>query len=87
MLAYDTDRVSKSKRDAYTGAAALMVYGQYNYKYFYTQKFSNRALVVRPAEMKYWEQLRLEYMTEESDDSSDPTVIIEHRSKWRSPRK
>ena len=59
----------------------MYVYIVHNYLQVNTcisiEKFSIRALV-HLAGMKYWEQLSLEYMTEELDDSSDPTVIIEH---------
>ena len=34
--------------------------------------------MVKREEMKYWEQLTLNYMTEESDDMSDSNTIIEH---------
>ena len=34
--------------------------------------------------MKYWEQLTLNFMTEESDDMSDSNTIIEHKLTWRS---
>ena len=50
------------------------------------QKFCNRASMVQSSENKYWEQLTLEYMTEESDDSDDPAVIVEHQFPWRSQR-
>ena len=44
-------------------------------------------VVVKPSEMKHWNQLTLEYMTEESDDPEDESVIIEHRLQWRSESK
>lgn len=53
----------------------------------FLQKFSNRASVVQPSEAKFWEQVKVEFMTEESDDPDDPTVIIEHRISWCSKRK
>ena len=34
----------------------------------FPQKYQNRLVVVKPAEMIHWRQLTLEYMTEESDD-------------------
>lgn len=48
------------------------------------QKFDSRKCVVKKEEMKYWERLSLAYMTEESDDESDPNSIIEHKLTWRS---
>ena len=39
----------------------------------------NRLVVVKPAEMIHWKQLTLEYMTEESGDPEDDSVI-----EWRS---
>ena len=48
------------------------------------QKFDNRKSVIRDEELKYWEQLSLDYMTEESDDASDPNCIVEHKLPWRS---
>ena len=40
--------------------------------------------MVKKEEMKYWEQLSLSFMTEESDDENDPNCIIEHKLTWRS---
>ena len=51
------------------------------------QKYQNRLVVVKPAEMIHWKQLTLEYMTEESDDPEDDNVIIEHKLQWRSESK
>ena len=48
------------------------------------QKFENRRSVILDEELKYWEQLSLDYMTEESDDARDPNCIIEHKLPWRS---
>ena len=48
------------------------------------QKFSNRSAVVTKAEDKYWNQLDINYMTEESDDPSDNMIIVEHKPAWRS---
>ena len=36
---------------------------------------------------KYWQFLNVNYMTEESDDPSNPNGIIEHRLPWRSESK
>ena len=33
-------------------------------------------------EVKYWNDLSLEFMTEESDDEDDPNCIIEHKLPW-----
>ena len=46
------------------------------------QKFSNRSAVVAKAEDKYWKQLDINYMTEESDDPSDNMIIVEHIPAW-----
>lgn len=55
---------------------------------FYSpQKFDNRKCMVRESEQQYWDPLTLDYMTEESDDESDPSRIIEHKLPWRSPGK
>ena len=35
-------------------------------------------------EVKYWNDLSLEFMTEESDNEDDPNCIIEHKLPWRS---
>lgn len=43
--------------------------------------------MVQASETKFWEQVEVEFMTEESDDPDDPTVIIEHWISWRSKRK
>ena len=51
---------------------------------FHQQKFDNRKSVVRETEAQYWEVLTLDYMTEESDDESDPNCIVEHKLPWRS---
>ena len=50
----------------------------------FLQKFDNRQCVVRENERQYWEPLSLDFMTEESDDDNDPTVIVEHKLPWRS---
>lgn len=46
------------------------------------QKFDNRAVVVRPNEMKYWEKLTIDEMSEESDDPGDPNTLIVHKLSW-----
>ena len=33
---------------------------------------------------KYWKCLNVGYMTEESDDPSNPNIITEHKLPWRS---
>lgn len=48
------------------------------------QKFHNRQSVILNEEEKYWNDLSLEFMTEESDDEDDPNSIIEHKLPWRS---
>ena len=40
--------------------------------------------MVRETEAQYWEALTLDYMTEESDDETDPNCIVEHKLPWRS---
>ena len=35
-------------------------------------------------ELRYWDDLSLEFMTEESDDEDDFNCIIEHKLPWRS---
>ena len=52
------------------------------------QKFKRRSSVVTKAELdKYWKHLNLNYVTEESDDSTNPNGIIEHKLPWRSKSK
>ena len=53
----------------------------------FPQKFCNRMSMVKPSEMVYWKQLTLEYMTEESDDPDDSSLIVEHKLQWRSQSK
>ena len=48
------------------------------------QKFENRAIVVKQSEMKYWEKLRIDDMSEESDDPDDPNTLIIHKLQQRS---
>ena len=48
------------------------------------QKFDNRKSVILNEEVKYWDDLSLEFVTEESDDEDDPNCIIEHKLPWRS---
>ena len=40
--------------------------------------------MVQEEEMKYWKQLSVEFMSEESDDPDDPSVIVIHPLCWRS---
>ena len=46
-------------------------------------KFENRAIVVKQSEMKYWEKLCIDDMSEESDDTNPNTLIV-HKLQWRS---
>lgn len=48
------------------------------------QKFENRALVVKETEMKYWNELTVEFMIEESDDDADTNTLVVHQLQWRS---
>lgn len=50
----------------------------------FLQKFENRAIVVKQSEMKYWEKLCIDDMSEESDDPNDPNTLIVHKLQWRS---
>ena len=43
--------------------------------------------VIQPSEAKFWEQVKVEFVTEESDKPEAPTVLLEHRISWRSKRK
>ena len=43
--------------------------------------------MVKPSEMVHWKQLTLEFMTEESDDPDDSSLIIEDKLQWRSQSK
>lgn len=51
------------------------------------QTFDKRGTVVTEAEREKWLSLSYCYMTEESDDPSDPDVIIVHKLPWRSQSK
>ena len=42
--------------------------------------------MVQPSETKFWDQVKVEFMTEESDDPDDPTAIVEHQISWHSKR-
>ena len=44
-------------------------------------------MVVQEAEAKHWKQLGIDYMTEESDDPTDPNAIVIHPLPWRSESK
>ena len=48
------------------------------------QKFENRALVVMESETKYWCQLTVDFMTEESDNDDDGNLLVVHQLQWRS---
>lgn len=51
------------------------------------RKFQRRTSVVSNVEKeKYWKHLNVYYMTEESDDPSNPNIIIEHKLAWRSKK-
>ena len=56
----------------------------YNHALFYYRSLIVEGLWFKREEMKYWEQLTLNFMTEESDDMSDSNTIIEHKLTWRS---
>ena len=34
--------------------------------------------------MKYWKDVTIDFMSEESDDPTNPEVIIVHKLPWRS---
>ena len=51
------------------------------------QKFENRECMVREGETQYWESITVDYMTEESDDESDLSRLVEHKIPWRSSGK
>ena len=38
-------------------------------------------------ELRYWKDLTIEYMTEESDDECDENSIVVHELLWRSKSK
>ena len=38
--------------------------------------------MVRPGEMKYWEDITIDEMSEESDDPEDPNTLIVHKLQW-----
>ena len=48
----------------------------------YKQKYDNRAVVVREAEMKYWQELSVDFMSLESDDPDDSNSLIVHKLPW-----
>ena len=50
----------------------------------YLQKYDKRAMVVQEAEVKHWKQLGVDFMTEESDDPTDPNAIVVHPLPWHS---
>lgn len=37
--------------------------------------------------MKYWSQLTVDFMTEESDDDDDRNALVMHQLMWRSKSK
>ena len=51
------------------------------------QTFERRGSVVKDNEKKRWKQLSYLYMTEESDDPDDSSVIVHHKLPWRSESK
>ena len=40
--------------------------------------------MVTKKEMKYWEKISIQYMTEESDDDESGSIVT-HKLLWRSP--
>lgn len=38
--------------------------------------------MVQPSETKFWDQVKVEFMNEESDDPEDPTAIVEQQISW-----
>ena len=53
------------------------------------QKYDRRSEVISDREIEYWNQLNLQYMTEESDgdDEEGLKVLVVHKLKWRSQSK
>lgn len=43
-----------------------------------------RKSVVQESEMEFWSKLSTEYMTEESDDETDPISLVIRHIPWRS---
>ena len=43
--------------------------------------------VTKESEMKLWKEIDQQFMTEESDDYAERTVIVQHKLTWRSSRK
>ena len=54
---------------------------------FQLQTFERRESVVKDNELERWKQLSYLYMTEESDDADDSSVIVCHKLPWRSESK
>ena len=54
--------------------------------YSFWQLFSRRQAVVRPNEKALWDGLSVYYMTDESDNSDDGS-IVKHKLPWRSESK
>lgn len=48
------------------------------------QKFDRRSVVVMESEKKYWKELSVEFMSDESDDDNDSNIFIVHQLSWRS---
>lgn len=50
------------------------------------QKFENRSLMTNETEQLHWKQLTIDFMSEESDDETDPMMVVVHQPEWRSKR-
>lgn len=48
------------------------------------QKFDRRSVVVLESEKKYWKELSVEFMSDESDDENDSNTFVIHQLSWRS---
>ena len=40
--------------------------------------------MVRESELQYWNDVSVDFMTDESDDEEDANCIVEHKHTWRS---
>ena len=40
--------------------------------------------MVKETEMKYWNELTVEFITEESDDDANTNTLVVHQLLWRS---
>ena len=50
----------------------------------FSQKFDRHSVVVLESEKKYWKELSVEFMSDESDDEQDSNTFIIHQLSWRS---